>query len=372
MADPKKKIRPAKKEAVKKTLKKAVSKTAKKPLKKKQPAKKSEVFKKFPRNPIIAPRDENHWEAWQTFNPGAVAAGGRIHFVYRAIGRDGLSRFGYAFSDDGFAVGGRPENHVFEHPIIGADGYFYYGSGGSFGGCEDPRLTEISEDGRIYLTYTACEGGLRVGLTSIRTEDFLAKDWQWKKPALISKPGEHHKNWVVFPERIGGKYAILHSLNPKVAVAYLDNLDFKEGEFIESFYGGPERKKSWDTVVRGIGAPPLKTKEGWLIFYHAIDAKDPGKYKVGAMLLNLENPEKILYRSARPVLEPAEHYENIGFKSGVVYVSGAVIRNGRLIIYYGGADNYVCAASADLEEFLAELKKGGRLPLKKTAGRKKK
>jgi predicted GH43/DUF377 family glycosyl hydrolase len=99
------------------------------------------------------------------------------------------------------------------------------------------------------------------------------------------------------------------------------------------------------------------TSEGWLLLYHAIDRRDPGKYKLGAMILDARNPEKVLYRSAEPVLSPDMHYENDG-KPGVVYASGAVIRKDTLYIYYGGGDKVVCVATAHLPTFLDQIKHG--------------
>lgn len=323
------------------------------------------IFKRYNENPIISPRPEIYWEVWQTFNPGVILLENRIHFLYRAIGHDGISRFGYASSEDGFTVDERQERPVYEHwlkkPVFN---YYSFASGGSFGGAEDPRLTRVDEESTIYMTYTACDNGLGVALTSISVADFLNKKWKWRTPQLISKLGEVHKNWVIFPEKIGGKYAILHSINPEILVAYRDSLEFTEGQYIESFHGGACRKNCWDTCVRGAGAPPIKTKYGWLVFYHAIDESDPGKYKVGAMLLDSNDPTKILHRSRVPVLEPEKEYENNGYKAGIIYVSGAVVKNGELLVYYGASDSYVSVAYANLEKFLEALQKETKPKLK--------
>jgi len=327
-------------------------------------------------NPIISPNKRNGWESWQTFNPGAVLLDEKIHFLYRAIGHDGISRLGYANSDDGLTISERHPEPAYEHVSSTSKApsfnIYSYSSGGSWGGCEDPRIVYIDEDDFLYMTYTACDGGLRVALTSIKVRDFLKGKWKWKPPKLISPPGEVHKNWVIFPEKIKGKYAILHSINPEISIHYTDSLDFKDGEYIESCYGGKKEGKSWDNWIRGVGPPPIKTKEGWLVFYHAIDKEDPGKYKVGAMLLDLKNPTKILCRSKEPLLEPNEDYENNGFKAGIVYASGAVVKDGILLVYYGAADSYVCVAYNDLEKFLGYLKKGIKPKLKKKRVKKKK
>ncbi|MEK7146931.1 MAG: hypothetical protein AAB772_01605, partial [Patescibacteria group bacterium] len=189
-------------------------------------------------------------------------------------------------------------------------------------------------------------------------------------PQLLSPPGETHKNWVIFPEKINGKYAILHSISPEVLIAYFDELKFKPGQYIQSSHNGIYRKNSWDSWMRGAGPPPIKTKYGWLLFYHAIDKRDPGKYKVGAMLLDLNDPTKVICRLKEPVLEPYETYENSGFKSGVIYASGAVVKDGMLFLYYGAADSYVCVAYADFDEFVESIKKEVKPKLRRQILRK--
>ncbi|MBN1162464.1 hypothetical protein JXA34_01830 [Patescibacteria group bacterium] len=325
-------------------------------------------FAKYTNNPVISPNEENHWEAWQTFNPGVVQLDDdRIHFVYRAIGRDGLSRLGYANSSDGYEIQERHPEPIFSHnTIVSKYTVFSMESGGSWGGCEDPRLVRVEGEDVIYMTYTACDAGLRMALTSIKVQDFLDKVWNWTPPKLVSPPGEVHKNWVIFPEKINGKYAVLHSINPEISIEYLDNLEFKDSKYIISLYGGAKAPKDrWDNWIRGAGPPPIKTKEGWLLFYHAMDMRDPGRYKVGALLLDLKDPTKVLHRAKSPVLEPDQCYENSGFKPGVVYAVGSAVVGGTLFLYYGASDSYICVAHTNLNEFLKELlkDKGKKLTL---------
>ena len=323
------------------------------------------ALEKFFHNPIIVPRQENSWENHQTFNPGAILLGDKVHFIYRAIGSDGVSRFGYASSRDGFKIDERLSYPVFQHqPKERFFNIFSYFSGGSWGGAEDPRIVRVGQEDKLYMTYTACVGGLRVGLTSIKIDDFLNKRWKWELPVLISPPGEVHKNWVIFPEKIKGQYAVLHSVSPEVSVDYFDNLEFDDSAYIESYYASLPRKSCWDKWLRGVGPVPVKTEYGWLVFYHAMD-NDWSKYKVGAMLLDLQNPSKILFRSRRPVLEPDEQYEFNGFKGGVVYASGAVVKNGELLLYYGAADSFICAARANFDEFLERMRKDKEPKLKR-------
>ncbi len=317
---------------------------------------------KYSGNPIICPNITHPWEAYQTFNAGAILLEGKVHLVYRAVGVDEVSRFGYACSEDGFQVEERSEFPIYERPIYEArsrneDFKTHPVSGGGFYGCEDPRLAIVKDDDNVYMTYTAFDPyELRVGITSIRVSDFLSKRWRWKGEKLLTPPGETHKNFVLFPEKIRGKYAVLHSISPKISIAYLDSLDLEEDEYILSQYRPTYNPEGWEAVVKGAGAPPLKTDEGWILFYHGIDKKD-GMYKIGVMLLDTENPEEVLYRSPKPILKPDHWYENNGFKPGVVYTCGAVIKDERLLLYYGAADNYVCVAHAQLE-FLDALGKG--------------
>ena len=327
---------------------------------------------KTEQNPIISPRQENGWEAWQTFNAGVILLDNKIHFLYRAIGLDGISRLGYAVSSDGFSIDQRLPYSAYEHKIKERVFNIYsYFSGGSWGGSEDPRLVRVDEEDVLYMTYTACDNGLRVGLTSIKINDFLNNKWKWQPPILISSPGEVHKNWLIFPEKINGKYVILHSIKPNIQIEYVDSLEFDDNNYIKSSHNGPERKNCWDKWLRGAGAPPIKTKDGWLLFYHATD-NDWSKYKVGVMLLDLDDPTKILYRAKEPIIEPDKSYENNGCKSGVVYVSGAVVKDDNLLVYYGGADNYVCVAYSNLEEFLSVLKQEKKPKLKLKTLKKKK
>ena len=321
-------------------------------------------------NPIIEPREGNYWEMKATFNPGAIYADHRVHLLYRAIGGDDTSVLGYASSSDGLLFTERLNDPAYmpmvtksttpkeeQKPLAPA----YFSGGGWNGGCEDPRLTMISN--RVYLTYTAFDGwgSIRIALSSIGLEDFLNKNWKWKKPAMISPAGEIHKNWVLFPEKIHGKFAILHSISPKILVDYFDNFDDfdKEEAVIKSKYSRISNTGAWDSWIRGAGPPPLKTKDGWLLFYHAMDLRDPNRYKLGAMILDSDDPTKIVYRTRMPILEPDFNYENNGLKAGVVYSCGAIIKDGELYVYYGGADSVTCVAMANVDKFLDELKTYG-------------
>ncbi|MFW6282709.1 MAG: hypothetical protein ACOC1P_01480 [Minisyncoccales bacterium] len=323
---------------------------------------KSVKLKKSSSNPIISPRPEKDWESRQTFNTASIYLDGKIHFLYRAIGKQGFSVLGYAVSKDGINIEDRldkaaytlkrKQNNTKTNSKFSLD----YSSGGSVEGCEDPRLTKIGD--RIYMTYTTFNGWslLRVTLTSISKEDFLTKNWEkWEDPVFISPPEEINKNWVIFPEKINGKYAILHSISPKILIEYVDDLDFNEDEYLSSHYSPSKVEDGWEGLVKGVGPPPIKTEYGWLVLYHAFDKKDQSRYKIGAMILDYSNPEKILYRAKEPILEPDSYYENNGFKPGIIYSCGANVIDERLFVYYGGADSVICAATIKLDKSLNSL-----------------
>ena len=163
------------------------------------------------------------------------------------------------------------------------------------------------------------------------------------------------------PEKISGKYAVLHSLAPRIQIEYVEDLNvfYEEEKYIKSDYHREQgREEYWDTWVRGAGAPPIKTRFGWLLFYHGFDpAHSEIGYKVGAMLLDLEDPTKILARSNMPILEPKEWYES-DWKPNVIVATGAVVLGDDIFVYYGGGDKRIAAARANLRNFVYKLLSG--------------
>lgn len=315
-------------------------------------------------NPLLSP-GEYAWEANGAFNPAAVAHGGRTHLFYRALGSDGVSRIGYACGSHGsvderlpypvFALQSSPRfrgHRLSSHPGLVA-------SGGSWSGTEDPRAVVL--DDTLYLSFSAFSGwdSIRMGVVSLPLTDLVARRWRWSRPVFLSPAQGVHKNWVIFPERVNGKIAVLHSLHGSapgtVEIAYLDSLDREPPRFIESPFRPHFNDTRWDYAVRGAGAPPLLTAYGWLVFYHAMSRDEGHRYKVGALLLDRHDPSRIIGRSAQPVLAPDAWYENEGAKAGVVYVCGATRDGDDIHLYYGGADSNVCAARLSLTALANDL-----------------
>lgn len=315
-------------------------------------------------NPILE-HGPYQWEAESVLNPAVVEAGGKTHMFYRAVGSDGVSRLGYASSDDGVTFDERLPYPVFASNDPRGEGAQYrydpilYPSGGSWGGCEDPRAVVI--DGRLYVTFNMFDGWdyIRVAITSLSVDDLIAKRWNWTKPAFLSPKGEIHKNWVMFPEKIKGQFAFLHNLHAddpeQVRVEYIDHpAQLAQAKFYSPDPAPlPDRPMGWHKRMRSAGPPPLKTALGWLLFYHATDGESH-RYKMGAMLLDLLDPTHVIARSPEPVLVPDASYENEG-KPGIVYGCGATIKGDTVRVYYGGGDRVVCAASASLSSFLDTL-----------------
>ncbi len=334
----------------------------------------STLLKKWSGNPIISPT-KHDWERDASFNPTALHLGGKVHLLYRAIGPDGVSRIGYASSKDGLNIDERLDYPVYTPQAwfetdnsrsTGPMSYSLFSSGGGWGGCEDPKVTMIGDT--IYMTYVAFTGSwpTRTVLTSISVDDFLKKRWKWTEPMLMSPPGVGSKSVVLFPETINNKYHIFHRVWPNIMVDKVDNLEFGEGKkYLKGHHTIRPRKSFWDSQKLSVGATPIKTKDGWLTIYNAVDRLDSGKYKIGAMLLDLFEPEKVLARSHKPILTPEEFYENDG-KPGVAYPGGLINIDDTLHVYYGGGDKVSAVAQIHIDELVDNLKKDRHSHLKIT------
>lgn len=383
-----------KKKGIKKGLKKNIKKLSLKNkktkktkiLKNKKTLPKKDFIKleKNEKNPIIIPRPYA-WESQAVFNPGAVALNGKVHLFYRAMGHDGISRIGYASSEDGLNFRERLYYPVFflkdveetkKHwPFTSPARPIYdkalYASGGGWGGCEDPRVVLI--DGRVYLTMNIFNGWnfMRVAVISIKEEDLINKKWNWSILSYLSHPGDRQKNWMLFPEKINGKFVILHNIDKgdpnRVFISYANNLCWQEMPTIEDApdpQSLPDHLVAWHKRTRSAASPPIKTKDGWLLLYHAMDKDGSNRYKLGSMLLDLNDPSKVICRSENPILEPEKWYEN-DWKPGIIYANGSVLLNDRLFVYYGGGDKYIGVASIKLNKLLESMKKNIKVTLTK-------
>lgn len=307
-------------------------------------------FERYDKNPILEPIIERKWESAAVFNPAAVYEGGKVHILYRAMGEDSMSTIGYAVSSDGVNIDER-----FPYPIYTPREPFETKlKEGNFG-CEDPRLTKLED--KFYMCYTAYDGGEnppRVAFTSIKVDDFLNRRWEWEKPILISPPNMDDKDATIFPKKINDKYVFLHRINDDIWIDFVDNLKF-ENNFLDGSILMHTRVDHWDYKKIGIAGPPIETDKGWLLLYHGITPEK--EYKVGACLLDLNNPDTIISRLSYPVLEPEEEYELKGIVDNVVFPCGNVVVDKTLYVYYGGADKVLGVAKMDIKTLLDELSK---------------
>ena len=332
------------------------------------PAMKDEwQFKRFPGNPILLPKPEHPWEAKAVFNPAAITLGGETHIVYRALSNDNTSTFGYALSKNGVEIVERLADPIY----VPREGFENKKINDANSGCEDPRLTKIGKN--IYMCYTAFDGigPPRVAISSITEKDFVAHNWQWEKPVLITPAGFDDKDTCLFSERLPAGYFILHRVGSEICGDYFKTLDFRNESVKKCIRIIGPRINSWDSAKVGITAPPIKTKYGWLLLYHGF-SKSHSAYRVGALLLDLKDPAIVLARSTDPIFEPMEAYEKVGVVNNVVFPCGMVVRPARphdssgaggdklLYIYYGGADTVVGVATMELDIIVNALLRGSK------------
>lgn len=299
------------------------------------------MLERYEGKPILKPMKEHVWESDRVFNCAAVYEDNKVHLLYRAMSKEELSegkyisRLGYASTSDGFHIDER-----LEYPVFVPEKDFEYR------GVEDPRITRIGSD--YHVCYTAYGEVAQIALTSIKIRDFLAHEWNWTDRTLAF-PRVDNKDAVLFPEKIGGRYVMYHRIPPHIWVAYSNDLKRWFGSNIVMM----PREGKWDCYKVGAGGPPIKTDESWLFIYHGVDK---GKvYRLGYALIDLENPERVIFRSEEPILEPKEDYELRGAVPNVVFTCGAIVKDGKLFVYYGGADTVIAVATAKLSDLLSAV-----------------
>lgn len=298
-------------------------------------------MKRFSGNPILKPIPEHSWESKLVFNAAAVSLDDNVHILYRAMGNDNVSRLGYARSSDGFHINERLKDPVFE-PLHEMEQF----------GCEDPRLTLLDE--KLIMAYTALTQQdhwqlYQISLTSIEIDDFKNKKWNWNE-RFFPFDGIRNKNAVVFPRKIDNNYVMFHRFEPDLCVAYSE--DLKTWCNIRSVMS--PRHGSWDSLKIGIAGTPIELNEGWLCVYHGVSYEMV--YSLGVVLLDKDNPEKVLVRSEKPILKPKTDYELYGKVPNVVFSCGNVVLDDKVLVYYGGADSVLCVADFELNELIPKSK----------------
>jgi len=298
-------------------------------------------LERHPANPILLPDPTSDWECTNVFNPAVVHYNGLFHMFYRAQGLDWVSRIGYAVSADGIRWN-RLRRSVLE-PHDGTDSR----------GVEDPRVTEI--DGVFYMCYTAygrefhgegepthAGGGILPMIA--RSENLVT----WERIGPIVR-GEDNKDHVLFPRKIGGRFAALHRRRPQVWLAYSDDLLTWRAADMAPVYG-PRPENGWDCKSVGNNGAPIETGHGWLLLNHAYD--EDHIYRLGAVLLDLHDPTKVIRRPKEPIFWPEELWELRGDVPNVVFSCANPVVNGTVYVYYGGGDHVVGLATCQLDKLL--------------------
>lgn len=296
-----------------------------------------DLLHRWQRNPIITLVDVPY-QCNAVFNGTPVKFDSEYLLLLRVEGQQGYSFLCLARSKDGFHF------HVDDKPCMlpSEEGPFKIWEEN---GVEDPRLTVI--DGWYYIMYTAVSRyGHRIALA--RTNDFK----NFERIALVSGPG--NKDGVLFPEKINGLYARLdRPIGNNIGSIWIsyspDLINWGCSKLVI-----PPRPRYWDSFRIGASVPPIQTEHGWLEIYHGLKMTTTGPiYRVGTVMLDLDNPAKVIGRCLSPVLSPREEYERIGDIGNVVFASGAIVEvDGEVKVYYGAADTSICVATTHINELV--------------------
>lgn len=301
-------------------------------------------LRRFSDKPIFVPRGKEcgknfQWEKAAVFNCAAIYDKGMFHMIYRAsdIGpheRFGnyTSKLGYAVSKDGIKF------NRFTRPVLVNDTLQEQR------GCEDPRLVKIEDT--YYMMYVGFggrfDGDYRICLAT--SENLI--DWE-KHGIVLDEP---NKNASLFPEKIDGKFVMLHRRNKGIWLAFSEDLVkwYDHTLIMEPVRDG------WQDDRIGIAGPPIKTEDGWFLIYHA--ANNSNVYRLGAALLDLKDPRKVIARQDDPILEPELKWEKEGFVPNVVFSCGHAVKDDTIYVYYAGADTVIGLALLDKKEIKFEKK----------------
>ena len=312
------------------------------------------ALERLPGNPLIHPTQVPFTRASGTFNPGVAVdrATNRVVLLVRVFEAETKrSCLGLAVSSDGRRI-----DELWDRPAIAREAPY------EEWGVDDARITDLEDEGRYAITYTGYSPeGPRVCL--ITTDDLLAPERYRRHGPRIS--GEN-KNCVILPEKVDGRYVILHRPMPRIVCTRVSSLEETWPDGGVPLIG--PQPGTWRSSRVGAGAPPIRTEIGWLLPFHGATSIAEGNvYSMGWCVLDAARPEHVLYVSDEPALTPEAPYEievrpipqvdAANFKTGVrvVFPEGLVERGEDLIVYYGAADVTVAGARVNKRELVASL-----------------
>lgn len=292
-------------------------------------------LERYENNPILTPNQQNDWESLNVSNAAATVFDDKIYLLYRAEGKElrggpgswPVTRLGMAISEDGFHISYRHSDPVFDRDA--SDPWCEFG-------CEDPRISKIGDT--YYIVYVTMS---RFGFTGDRLAYATTKDFKtFRRHGLLMRQLEQRTSGFL-PGKINGKYVLFHRPMPNMWISYSkDLLQWEDMACVMETKVG-----SWYENKLGIGASPIETKYGWLLFWHGKNNK--GEYGLGIMLLDRCNPGKILKIQEEPILVVEKEYEKKGYVNNVIYTNGAVLFKGRYYVYYGCGDHVLSVATVD-------------------------
>lgn len=316
------------------------------------------ILERYDNNPILTPNDKIWWESKSVFNCASLYDGKKVHLLYRAVGeyQEYISRIGYASSDDGFTFTRR--NSLAAEPVEDYERF----------GVEDPRLFEL--ESKTYLTYVVPSNHIwefpTVSTAMATTEDYCG----FSRLGLLTPLPHDDKDVVYFSSKMLPTSEDLKSSNREKAECFFSL--HRPSSWIGSSYGVKKPsiwlaesfgltnfqrysllltpEQDWEAAKVGAGPPPIKTRRGWLVIYHGVSKSKI--YRAGAAVLDLNEPNIILGRSKDPILEPEREYEISGDVNNVVFPSGTCVIDGKLFLYYGGADKVCCLATANIDSLV--------------------
>ena len=331
---------------------------------------------------IILESSRNAFDGQAVLNPTCVEIDGVTHMFYRGVRQgDMVSSIGYCQLVDNKVVKRIDQPVLFpeydyekkgvEDPrIVFLDGIYYLfytaydGKNAIFAYATSTDLVNFTKHGVISPRITYAEAGRLFGCskTGVREKYFFFESYIRDRQGADILLWE--KDAFIFSKKINNKFALVHRVLPGIQVIYFD--DFKEltDDYWRVYLKDLGRYVMLDSEYRfesrniGGGCPPIETRDGWLLIYHAVEDSHVGRiYHAAAALFDLDDPTKVIARMKKPLFSPNEEWEKRGDVNNVVFPTGTVVKDDRLYIYYGAADKRIAAKSVDMEELLKELKR---------------
>jgi predicted GH43/DUF377 family glycosyl hydrolase len=318
-----------------------------------------------PRNPLINPSPNTPWLAEAAFNPSPVVQGDKFHLVFRAATRPSLyeghevelSTIGIATSTDG--------GNTFREPqqlIVPEHDWERYG-------CEDPRVTKMGDT--YYIFYTAL-GGYPYSADNIKVAVAITKDFQTIEAKYLVTPF-NAKAMALFPEREGGKLRAILTVDSdrppsKIAIAEFDRIDdiwspHYWDQWIKRLDQHTLTLKRTSNDHVEVGAPPIWTKDGWLLIYSHIQNyfSESRIFGIEAAFLKLNQPTQVLRRTVYPFMVPEEGYERYNRLPKITFPTGALRHGNTLTVYYGSTDTGCCRATLSFSGLLDSMSPDGSI-----------